>query len=520
MAPENLNRAFIKAYGKGKSANTNTAATDQLSDSQNPWIVRFDTATVPASVVPQMHNQRPPTHEIQMAKPTCSPAPKSDQQMRVMQANSNLRQPTPSPTALSVAETLLPSADAIAQYFAGSTMVVHQANLNLGSSLGSDKQPNLSSAREQAAPTFEPLTAPTTAQASKSKFVATTRESPDGPRAETPTYVRSESASPRPFDPSELEQKIAAKNRSGEIFRLDRPSYAPEQVASDVFADDQQSSPSDVVSMTAVEDAAEPGAPESASSPWSPKGVDGTSAGISTPPVQNQQAIAKERDLRQARGRIFNPLWEVDRLEWPRVCVELLNSIDAKSTGVAANLLNACQDGLQVLAVTSPQSGTGTSTVACCLAMIAGRHGLNIALVDGNMENPSLCYQTNLELEVDWHEAVARKMPLEEIAVHSVDDQVTLVPLLARLSAPQLNEQNMAKMLSELSQSFDLVVVDLGNMATSRNLVTALGDLGAINAVVAVVDRRNSSAERIESCLRQIRQTGIASIGLVENFAA
>jgi Mrp family chromosome partitioning ATPase len=152
--------------------------------------------------------------------------------------------------------------------------------------------------------------------------------------------------------------------------------------------------------------------------------------------------------------------------------------------------------------------------------MIAGRHGLNIALVDGNMENPSLCYQTNLELEVDWHEALARKLPLEEIAVHSVDDQVTLVPLLARLSAPQLNEQNMAKMLSELSQSFDLVVVDLGHMASSRNLVTSLGDLGAINAVVAVVDRRNNSADAIESCLRQIRQTGIASIGLVENFAA
>jgi Mrp family chromosome partitioning ATPase len=78
----------------------------------------------------------------------------------------------------------------------------------------------------------------------------------------------------------------------------------------------------------------------------------------------------------------------------------------------------------------------------------------------------------------------------------------------------------MAKMLSELSQSFDLVVVDLGHMASSRNLVTSLGDLGAINAVVAVVDRRNNSADAIESCLRQIRQTGIASIGLVENFAA
>jgi Mrp family chromosome partitioning ATPase len=145
---------------------------------------------------------------------------------------------------------------------------------------------------------------------------------------------------------------------------------------------------------------------------------------------------------------------------------------------------------------------------------------LNVALVDGNTENPSLCYQTNLDLEVDWHEAVAKQLPLEEIAVHSVDDQVTLVPLLERLNAPELNERNMAAMLQELSQSFDMVIVDLGTMSSPRNMVNTLGELGVIHAVVAVLDKRNSSSDRTESCLRQIRQTGIASIGLVENFAA
>ena len=228
----------------------------------------------------------------------------------------------------------------------------------------------------------------------------------------------------------------------------------------------------------------------------------------------------REQVLRQSRMKIFNPLWEVDRLQWPQVCSELSRAMDEESSTVVENLMRACQEGLQVLAVTSPQSGEGTSTVACCLAMLAGKHGLNIALVDSNIENPSLSYQTNLELDVDWHEAVAKRMPLEEIAVHSVDDQVTLVPLLERLNAPELNEHNVARMLQELSQSFDLVIVDLGNMSSPRSMVRKLGELGVIHAVVAVVDRRLSSPDRIESCLRQIRQTGIASIGLVENFAA
>ncbi len=285
-------------------------------------------------------------------------------------------------------------------------------------------------------------------------------------------------------------------------------------------AENDLSSPSEASSLTAITYPEVLQVTQKAESREPLKGQSRTFGEGDNPLDERQKAIAKELDLRQARVRIFNPLWEVDRLEWPPVCLELLKTIDTKSSSVAKNLLNACQDGLQILAVTSPQTGAGTSTVACCLAMIAGRYGLNIALVDGNVDNPSLCYQTNLELEVDWHEALAQKMPLEEIAVHSVDDQVTLVPLLARLSPPQLDDRSMATMLNELAQSFDLVVVDMGHMASNKNMVSTLGDLGVINAVVAVIDRRKSSSEQIESCLRQIRQTGIASVGLVENFAA
>jgi Mrp family chromosome partitioning ATPase len=346
---------------------------------------------------------------------------------------------------------------------------------------------------------------------------------------------------PTQGDSDALSRQIAAKNQAGAIYRLDRPNPLP--ISSETIADrpssndsqsdiqtDLQTSPqsvsdtrSDTHTFTgndtdtcsdAVSDRLSESAVQSQPHQSLPE-----EAGSNAPP-QRQEIRAKEEVLRQSRKRIFNPLWEVDRLDWPKVCLELRSAIEAKSPGVAKNLSSACQDGLQVMAVTSPVSGAGVSTVACCMAMLAGHHGMNVALVDGNTENPSLCYQTNLEIELDWHEAIAKRMPLEEVAVHSVDDQVTLIPLLARLSAPQLNEQNIANMLQDLSQSFDLVIVDLGHMAATKNMVSALGALGILNAVVTVIDRRHSVTENIESCLRQIRQSGIASIGLVENFAA
>ncbi|MCA9131783.1 MAG: AAA family ATPase, partial [Planctomycetales bacterium] len=239
-------------------------------------------------------------------------------------------------------------------------------------------------------------------------------------------------------------------------------------------------------------------------------------------PRGGQNARGLEADLRRARMRIFNPVWEVDSFQWPDVCMELLEQRADSMGTVAQNLVSACQEGLQVLAITSPQSGEGRTTVACCLAKLAGSRGLNVAIVDGDIENPTLSYQTNLDVEHDWKTAIVNQLPLEEVAVHSIDDQVTLVPLVNPIAHNELSsdDNRIGYMLQELSESFDLVIVDMGHMGSTRSLVTSMSEQGIISAVVAVVDRRSSSPQQIEMCLRRIRQTGVASIGLIENFAA
>lgn len=598
MGSENLNRVFIKAYGKGGTTNPvapsgETAASQQ----QDPLMVRFDTATVQ---IPAPHLFTPPREPAQ-------PVPQAYPMSQVpppMRAAAPIPTPTHAPSATTVAqrvEALSQQVETLSQQemtewdetmysllFGGTTVVAPNTAM-----ASTRRQP----IRNQAAAADGPERVPTPA-----KEVVTRP-------AMSPTRTTSDTRSSQPQQ--NLAQQIATKNQGGEIFRLDRPSYAansggasmppgfvepmegddesptaydmeleqimraqsqtdlqarqqPMQQAYPQQTNPQQASQPVAQRANAQQTAMKPMAtaplnsapmattpamptnyqpqplgrgPMVARSGDTTRSHDTTqsdlSVGFSTiTPMPHPETMGdshtrnlektkrREQVLRQSRMKIFNPLWEVDRLQWPQVCSELSRAMDEESSTVVENLMRACQEGLQVLAVTSPQSGEGTSTVACCLAMLAGKHGLNIALVDSNIENPSLSYQTNLELDVDWHEAVAKRMPLEEIAVHSVDDQVTLVPLLERLNAPELNEHNVARMLQELSQSFDLVIVDLGNMSSPRSMVRKLGELGVIHAVVAVVDRRLGSPDRIESCLRQIRQTGIASIGLVENFAA
>jgi Mrp family chromosome partitioning ATPase len=513
MGSDNLNRVFLKAYGKGAASNASKG------EPAAPLMIRFDTATVH---VPAPHMLAPPRQPAR--QPVAAAAPPSSQQA-IAQSAPAYPVPEPQPEITQWDDTMM------SILFGGSTVVgpstsigrraIHnqQAPTNPQSNPQSQPQPNQTKSVEVRTTTEEALNRPSQH--------ASQAAAPNPPTPASHGVVNASSLEEN--SKADIRQKIASLNQGGEIFRLDRPSYSEtgqSSQAAEEFIDSDDSSHTayDIELQRSMNPQA-----AATANPTISRHIPEPTRHVPEPNQANEsqgsnntieKTKRREQRLRQARIKIFNPLWEVDRLEWPLVCNELSRTIDEGSAAIVDNLLRASQAGLQVLAVTSPQSGEGTSTVACCLAMLAGKHGMNIALVDSNIENPSLSYQTNLDLEVDWNDAVSKRMPLEEIAVHSVDDQVTLIPLLERLNSPELNEHNVAMMLQELSQSFDLVIVDLGHMSAQRNLVRKLGELGVINAVVAVVDRRLSSPERIEICLRQIRQTGVASIGLVENFAA
>ncbi len=233
------------------------------------------------------------------------------------------------------------------------------------------------------------------------------------------------------------------------------------------------------------------------------------------------EASAAEEKLRQAKHKIFNPVWEVDNLQWPAVCDRLMEHRAESMAQVAAHLKSACQDGLCVLGVTSPGNGEGRTTVACCLARLAASHGMNVALIDLDLDHPTLCLQTNMEVEHDWRDCLNGEVKLEDVAVHSIDDQLTVFPLKPRGGRPGLlaSDSRIADILSELSSSFELVVVDASKMNSSGNVVSGLADMQIFDAAIIVVDRRNSNVQRVEETVEAVQMTGIESVGIVDNFS-
>ena len=154
--------------------------------------------------------------------------------------------------------------------------------------------------------------------------------------------------------------------------------------------------------------------------------------------------------------------------------------------------------------------------------MLCGQHGMKVALIDGNMEAPSLCAQTNLEIDSDWRAAIIEQMPLEEVAVHSIADQLTLVPLHKPEQPDQLlaSDQRIAAMIRELADSFDLVIVDVGPVQAKSALITNLAREAIFDAAMIVVDRRRTTQQSVDSAVMRVRHAGVTSIGIIENFAA
>ncbi len=537
---KSLNNAFIRAYSKEKAHEAQllsaAMATEAVQAAQrsDDFIVRFDTATCS---IPEPHFQsKPPTETAMLAgigEPKSAKSTKQRNEVKRVEPAAPVTRLESESVRDAIASQMSRAGEwedqQIDAFIGGFPMIspfhqrVQQPHLLASESrqaqVASEHRQLLSSL-ESNRPTLDspensiaaaPLQAvPQTLEAEhKEPIVAS--EPPQLAPLEIPaladTQPPSEAASTQESasrDPQSRNQRVNMHVSKGEIFRLDRPSYSHQaaDIEDTALSDSEMSSIIGSLSASNINLEVEPQP--------------------STSHAKQAYANSVEDNLRRAKVRIFNPVWEVDNFQWPEVCLELLQQRASSMDKVAQNLVSACQEGLQVLAITSPDSGAGRTTVACCLAKLAGSRGLNVAIVDGDIENPTLSYQTNLDVEQDWKTAMFDQIPLEEVAVHSIDDQVTLVPLINPIAQYEMStsDNRIESMLQELSASFDLVIVDMGHMNSPRSLVTSLGERGVISAIVAVVDHRSSSQDQIDSCIRQIRNTGVASIGLIENFAA
>ncbi len=206
--------------------------------------------------------------------------------------------------------------------------------------------------------------------------------------------------------------------------------------------------------------------------------------------------------------------WEVDGLDIPVSVSELFFKEDLFQS-VAQHLYSAVGEGLQSIMVTSAKAGEGRSTVSIGMALAAAAAGLRVALLDGDLAEPTLVDDLRLDVDDGWYDAIRLDVPLSQIAIFSIEDNLTLIPLVAdgsQTSRP--SEQVVQQLLESLTGLFDLIVVD----APSGEDDSMDPFAAQVDSAVIARDASRTDAQTVNELSARLRHHGLNGIGIVENF--
>ncbi len=216
----------------------------------------------------------------------------------------------------------------------------------------------------------------------------------------------------------------------------------------------------------------------------------------------------------------IQPVWEVDEFLWPSATANLIATQAEAFHEIGLHLQHAQSKGLRVLSVTSGERGVGRSTTAMCLAKTMSKLGMRIALFDGDYECPSLVDQLNIEAQSGWQQCLLENIPLDEVAIHAVEESITLFPLTDSIATSQIavHALRINKLIKRISNAYDMVIIDANRLTQKQSQLLGTGDEAVLDAALLIVDAELSLRQRVDAAIDMVRQQGVESIGLVENF--
>ncbi len=233
------------------------------------------------------------------------------------------------------------------------------------------------------------------------------------------------------------------------------------------------------------------------------------------PPSPHQKSRNSPVPVGQPARRVepFQAVWEVDVFDIPARVADLF--FDGKRyQQIAERMSDAVKTGLQSVLVTSSQSGEGRSTVAIGIAMAAAATGIRVALIDADTQSPTLADDLRLDLQYGWVDTVRGGLPIKEIAVHAVEDGVTLIPLMPPVGRTEATAYEVTQLIDSLKDKFELLVIDGPSFVSSAAKQIA----ATVDSAILVRDVRRTEATTISDMSERLLDAGVQGVGIVDNF--
>jgi Mrp family chromosome partitioning ATPase len=208
---------------------------------------------------------------------------------------------------------------------------------------------------------------------------------------------------------------------------------------------------------------------------------------------------------------------EVDSFNWPDTCDRIVDQASSELKAAAELLATGIGKGVQVVSVAATGAGAGATTMVLCLARMLAREW-RVCVVDANLQRPALAESLQLAPDRDLADLLNGKATLAEILVESLNDRMTLLPLVAPL-APEVVERSKLRLtltVGELRERFDLVLIDAGAVAAGGRRSSILQAGSGIDAGI-LVRSQQADGDEWEQAQKAVEQWSMPCLGVIEN---
>ncbi len=217
-----------------------------------------------------------------------------------------------------------------------------------------------------------------------------------------------------------------------------------------------------------------------------------------------------------AASCVRSPVLDTE-ISWPAISQALIREASESLRAAGTTLVQAVEEGMKYIAITSAVAGVGVTTTAICLARAAAQQGIRVALVDAHFADPQLAVEMQFKEAGSWHAAAGK----QQLPVPLAKEGVTFYPLQLD-SAEDLTDWTRPTLLPSLQQvaaGHDLVVLDVGSVLVAWGYGFSRIVKNVIDGVVMVRDRRQSDAFAVESAMDRLRRAGLEVV-VAENFVS
>lgn len=169
-----------------------------------------------------------------------------------------------------------------------------------------------------------------------------------------------------------------------------------------------------------------------------------------------------------------------------------------------------------VIGITSSMRGEGKSTTAINLSYVFAEKGSKVLLIDADLRIPSIAKKLDFESSAGLADLLrVKNTQMPKFEPHMLDNWYILTSgNIPPNPSELLGSKRMEKLLNQLREIFDYIIVDLPpvNVVSDAVSISSL-----ISGMIVVIREEYTEKKELERCFRQLKLSNVNILGCVMN---